>query len=99
MHVGRSRNMPYPARNSLCDFVVSLQVSSYHLHINGRWNSEIQNLRNDVGGLEKELHSRKMLRQEFAKLPRQIRCRRMFFRVQRDQNLRIAAPDCSARTI
>src|SRR5579872_5660818 len=55
MHIGGSRNMPHPARNSLCDLVVGLQIGPHHLHIDWRWNSKIQNLRHDVGWLEEEL--------------------------------------------
>ena len=42
----------------LCNLVVLLHVRSNHLHIDGRRQSEIQNLRDDVRGLEEEFGAR-----------------------------------------
>src|SRR5580700_1251872 len=48
--------------------IVSLLIGAGHLHIDGGGNAEIQNLRDDVRGLEEKLHAGELLGKFFAEI-------------------------------
>src|SRR5579864_3930189 len=99
MYVGGPGNMPHSSGDLLCDRIVGLLVIPDDLHVDGRGNAEVQNLRHDISGLEEELHAWEMPRQEFPQMPRQVGCRLMLLRIQCNQNLSITRADRPVRTI
>ena len=81
MNVGSAGNVPHPVRDSLCNFVVLQHVGSNHLHIDRRRQSKIQNLRDDVRGLQEEFGAGKLLRQNFTQVSHELCAGRMMLRV------------------
>ena len=53
--------------------VVALQIRAHHLHIDGGGQAEIQNLRDDIGGLEEKFHPGKPARQFLPQTAQRIR--------------------------
>ena len=97
VHVRRAGNLAQPICDSLRDVVVPAHIGAHYLNIDRRGQSKIENLRHDIGGLEEELHARKPRWKFAAQLAHVLRRRMMVFRIQRNQNLRIARPN-HART-
>ena len=56
MHVGCAGNLAHAARDLLGDVVILSERSQRpdNLHVDRRGQSEVQNLADDIGGLEKE---------------------------------------------
>src|SRR5882724_5903308 len=90
--IGRSGDAFHLAQQSICITPVSLKVISHNLHIDGSWQSEIQNLANHVGGQESERSSRKLFRECQAELVN-VAVRWMMFGGQGHKNVRIAGAD------
>ena len=66
--IGGAGNVPHPVGDLLRDVVVALLVGADHLHVDRRGQSEVQNLGDDVGRLEEELHAGEALRQHLAQV-------------------------------
>src|SRR5437879_3677671 len=99
MYVGSPGNMPHPSGDLLSDRIIRLLIIADDLHVDGRRNTEVQDLCDDVSGLEKELHTRETPRQEFPQMPRQVGCWLMLLGIQCNQNLSIARADRPVGTI
>ena len=97
VHVGGAGNLAQPICDPLRDVVVPAHIGAHYLNIDRRGQAKIENLRHDIGGLEEKLHARKPRWEIAAQLAHVLRRRMMVFRIQRNQNLRIARPN-HART-
>ena len=62
VHVGSSGNVPKFAGKFFAERVVSGLLVAGDLNVDRSGRAEIQNLRDDVGGLKKKLHARESLR-------------------------------------
>ena len=91
--IGGAGNLPHPVRDLLRDEVVALHVGAGDLNVDGRRQSEVQDLRHDVGRLEEELHSRKAARQFLAQRADVSRRGVVMFRIQSHQDFRVAGAD------
>ena len=91
--VGGAGNVPHAIRNLLRDQVIAGHVGAGELNIDGRGQAEVQDLGDDVGRLEEELHAGKLPRQTLAQLADVVRRRMMVLLIQAHQNLRVAGPD------
>src|SRR5262245_21922770 len=89
MYVGRAGNVTHSVRDLLSDHIVRVDIAADYLHVNGRGQTEIQNLAHDIRWLEKELNSGKSKRQILAQLLYIIRSRMMVLLIQRNKNLGI----------
>ena len=84
VHVGRAGNLAHLICDPLRDVVIRAHIRAHDLDVDRRGQSEIKNLRHDIGGLEEEFHAWET-RREFAPQPADIACRRMMvFRIQRN---------------
>ena len=68
--------------------VISFDVIAGKLYVDGRRQTKVQNLRDDVGWLEKKFDAGKALRQNCAQ-SFDICCRRLMIGAQRNENLAI----------
>src|ERR1051326_2215275 len=99
MDIGCTWDMADLIGDLLRNRVVCLLIGSDHLYVNRRRESEVQNLRDDVGRLEEEFHAGKMGRQKLPQVPHQLRLRGVVFRVERDQRSeeRRVGKECRSR--
>ena len=86
--VGCSGNLAQPISYLLPELVVRRHVRANNLYVDWRGHSEVKNLRNDIGGLEEKLHSRKASRQFAAQTPNVTCCRMMMFGIQEQSESR-----------
>ena len=95
MHVdiGRARNARDTIGEPLGDFVVRLRVAADDLQVDGRRQSEIDDLARDIRGLEEEVHVGELLVEALAKTCLVFGGRAVLFLVQRDENLAIGGRD------
>ncbi len=82
MDVRRTRNLAHLICDLLRNVVIGAHIGTNNLDVNRGGQTEIKNLRDDIGGLEEEFHARKT-RWEFAAQPAHVaRCWMMMFRIQ-----------------
>src|SRR5579859_6780771 len=91
--------MPNLIGDLLRDGIVSLLIGSYHLHVNGSGQAEIENLSDDIGRLKEEFHSWKMFRQKLSQMPHERGLRRMMLRIKGDENFRVTTADRPVGTV
>src|ERR1051326_4473248 len=91
--------MPNLIGDLLRDGIVRLLIRSHHLHVNGSGQAEVQNLSDDIGRLEEEFHSWKMLRQKLSQMPHERGLRRMMLGIEGDENFRVTTPDRPVGTV
>src|SRR5258708_2589005 len=99
MDVGRSGNAAQPVRNPLGDLIILRLAPADDLDVDGGRQTEVQNLADDVRGLEEELHAREPGGQFFAQLFDVFGGGPMFFLVQRNQNFRVRGADTACRAV
>ena len=68
VNVHGAGNMADLVGQFLGDQVIALLICAGNFHIDGRGHAKIQNLRDDVRGLEEELHTGKFLWKFFAQI-------------------------------
>ncbi len=93
VHVSGAGNAPQPVGNLLRDLVVGRHVGADELNVDGRRQAEVQDLGDDVGRLEEELHARELPRQLLAQLADVVRRRMMVLLIQAHQNFCVAGAD------
>src|SRR5277367_2024125 len=93
--IGCSGNVAQFIGDFLADEVVGCDVLTDDLNVDRGGQSEIENLGDDVGGLEEKFDAGKTLRQLAAQAANVSRRGVMFFGVERDQYFRIARTDDS----
>ena len=74
---------------SVGDLVIGVRVPADNLQIDGRGQSEIDNLAGDIGWLKEEIHVGKLLAQSFPQKNFVVARRPMFVLVQRNQDFAI----------
>src|SRR5258708_7731644 len=77
------------APHSLGDLIILDSIVAGDLNVDGRWQTEVQNLAGYVSRLEKEGHSREHDCQALSKVSRILQ-RRTMLGVQRDQDFTVA---------
>ena len=91
--VGGAGNLSHPVGDLLGDEVIALHVGADDLDVDGRRQAEVQDLGDDVGRLEEELHSREVPGQFLAQLADVLRRGMMVLFIQSHQDLGVAAAD------
>src|SRR4029077_9198303 len=91
--------MPHFIGDLLRDLIAVGHVRSDDLYIDGRGQTEIQNLRDNIGRLEEEFHARKAAWQYFAQMTDVVGGGMVMLGIKRDQNLGIAGTDRSIGAI
>src|ERR1022692_533869 len=91
--------MPHLVGDLLRNEITASHIRPHNLDVDGRWQTEVQNLRNDICGLEEELHSRKTLRQNLAQMA-DVPCRgMMMLGIESDQDLSVTGADGAIGTV
>ena len=90
VHVGGARNAADAAGDLAGDFEILILVAQRpgDLHVDGRGQTEVQNLPDDVGGLEEKRQVGIELRQAAAQLAHVFPGGAMLARLERNQHLR-----------
>src|SRR5664279_5440469 len=91
--VGSSGYLLDPVRNLLRDKVISLQVSASDLDVERGRQPKVQDLRNDVSGLEKKVPPGETAGQLLAQCSNVSRGGLMTLLLQSHQDLRVAGSD------
>ena len=68
VHVNRAGNVTHLARQLLRDREISDLIVAHDRHVDRRGRTEVQNLRDDVGGLEEELNAGETLAAAFPRI-------------------------------
>src|SRR5271157_3319704 len=88
--IGSAGNLFHPVRDLLRDEVVALHISAGDLNIDRRRQSKVQDLSDDVGGLEEKLDARKAARQFFTQSADVLPGGMVMLRIQTNQDFRVA---------
>src|SRR5579864_906795 len=92
VNVGGAGDAGDPLGELLGDLVVGIEVAPDHLQVDGRGQTEVQNLRSDVGRLEKEDGVREFFLETLAELDFVI-ASGVVFLFERDQDFAVGAGD------
>ncbi len=83
----------------LRDFIIPVRVVPKNLHIDGRRQTKIQYLADDIRRLKEEVHSREHPRQFFAQFLHVLLSGMMMLCIQRDKNLRVRRANRATRAV